>query len=114
MDPEILLMDEPFGSVDARTRTLLQDMLLQICRTEQKKRTVVFVTHDIDEAVFLSTRVIFMKSKNIRDDIPVDFGSSRSRTEVFRSDDFNQIRNRLMGFFYEEAAEKLDITGSML
>jgi NitT/TauT family transport system ATP-binding protein len=114
MDPEILLMDEPFGAVDARTRSVLQDMLLQICDNERKKRTVVFVTHDIDEAIFLSSRVIFMQPGQIRDDISVDFGSRRSRTEVFKSDDFNQIRNRLMGFFYEDIADKLDITGAML
>jgi NitT/TauT family transport system ATP-binding protein len=114
MDPEILLMDEPFGAVDARTRTLLQDMLLQITDNEQKKRTVVFVTHDIDEAIFLSTRVLFLQSKHIRDDILVDFGSRRVRADIFRSSDFNQLRNRLMSLFYEDIGEKLDITGALL
>jgi NitT/TauT family transport system ATP-binding protein len=114
MDPEILLMDEPFGAVDARTRSALQDMLLQICENEQKKRTVVFITHDIDEAIFLSSRVIFMQPKKIRDEIAVNFGSHRVRTDIFRSNDFNRLRNQLMSYFYEDIGEKLDITGVAL
>jgi NitT/TauT family transport system ATP-binding protein len=114
MDPEILLMDEPFGAIDTKNRALLQDMLLRVCENEQKKRTVVFITHDIDEAIFLSNRIVFMRPKKIRDDIPVGFGSHRVRSDIFKSNDFLLLHNRLMGFFYEEIAEKLDITGAII
>ncbi|MDR0760566.1 MAG: ABC transporter ATP-binding protein [Treponema sp.] len=114
MDPEILLMDEPFGAIDTKNRALLQDMLLHICENEQKKRTVVFITHDIDEAIFLSDRIVFMRPKQIRDDIPVGLGNRRVRSEIFRNNDFLLLRNRLIGFFYEDIAEKLDITGAII
>ncbi|MDR2098198.1 MAG: ABC transporter ATP-binding protein [Spirochaetaceae bacterium] len=114
MDPEILLMDEPFGAMDTKNRALLQDMLLNICENEQKKRTVVFITHDIDEAIFLSNRIVFMRPKQIRDDIPVNLGSRRVRSEIFSADEFMLLRNRLIGFFYEDIAEKLDITGAII
>ncbi|MFP3091205.1 ABC transporter ATP-binding protein [Treponema sp. TIM-1] len=61
MDPEILLMDEPFGAIDTKNRALLQDMLFHICKNEQKKRTVVFITHDIDEAIFVALHIIRWK-----------------------------------------------------
>jgi NitT/TauT family transport system ATP-binding protein len=114
MDPDTLLMDEPFGAIDTKNRTLLQDMLLHICENERKKRTVVFITHDIDEAIFLSNRVVFMQPKQIRDDITIDFGGPRVRSEIFRSNEFLRLRNRLVGFFYEDIAEKLDITGAII
>jgi NitT/TauT family transport system ATP-binding protein len=114
MDPEILLMDEPFGAIDTKNRVLLQDMLLRLCENEQKKRTVVFITHDVDEAIFLSNRIVFMQPKRIREEIPVNFGERRIRSEIFGSDEFLRLRNRLIGFFYEDIAESLDYTGAML
>jgi len=60
-NPDILLMDEPFGALDAQTRLILQEELLHIWRTEQK--TVLFVTHDIDEAILLSDRIIVLTNR---------------------------------------------------
>lgn len=70
-DPRILLMDEPFGALDHQTRELMQELLQGIWETERK--TVMFVTHDIDEAIFMGTRVMVMSSRpgRIKCDIPV-------------------------------------------
>ncbi|MDR0663589.1 MAG: ABC transporter ATP-binding protein [Spirochaetaceae bacterium] len=114
MDPDILLMDEPFGAIDTKNRVLLQDMLRRICENERKKRTVVFITHDVDEAIFLSNRIVFMQPKRIREEIAVDFDKRRARSEIYGSNEFLRLRNRLIGFFYEDIAEALDITGAQL
>jgi len=78
-DPEILLMDEPFGALDERTRNRLQDMMLKIC--SEKKKTIIFVTHNIDEAIVLSDRVIVMASEpgRIVEEIKVGFSKPRNR-----------------------------------
>ena len=60
-DPRILLMDEPFGALDHQTRELMQELLLGIW--EQERKTVLFVTHDIDEAVFMGSRVVVMSAR---------------------------------------------------
>lgn len=80
VDPPILLMDEPFGSVDARTKATLHNELLDIW-TETEK-TILFVTHDIDEAVYLSDRVIVLSDGpgTVLDEIPVDIPRPRDRT----------------------------------
>jgi NitT/TauT family transport system ATP-binding protein len=76
-DPEILLMDEPFGSLDAQTRLVLQGELLRIWKDHRKM--VLYVTHDIDEAVLLGDRVLVMSGRpgTIREDIPVPLGRPR-------------------------------------
>ncbi|MDR2797232.1 MAG: ABC transporter ATP-binding protein [Treponema sp.] len=114
MDPDILLMDEPFGAIDTKNRMLLQDMLLQICAGEHKKRTVVFITHDVDEAIFLSNRIVFMQPRQIREEIPVDFGIKRVRSQVLGSNEFLSLRNRLMGYFYEDIADAMDISRAVI
>ncbi|MDD4159655.1 MAG: ABC transporter ATP-binding protein [Synergistaceae bacterium] len=78
-NPEVLLMDEPFGALDAHTRVLLQIELLKIW--EQNKKTVVFVTHSVDEAIFLADRVIVMTSHpgRVLKSINVEFARPRSR-----------------------------------
>ena len=76
-DPEILLMDEPFGSLDAQTRLVLQEELLRIWKDHQK--LVVYVTHDIEEAVLLGDRVLVMTGRpgRIREEIPIPLGRPR-------------------------------------
>ncbi len=71
-DPKILLLDEPFGALDNQTRALMQEMLLGIWERDQK--TVLFVTHDIEEAIFLGSRVIVMSARpgRIKAEIAVD------------------------------------------
>jgi NitT/TauT family transport system ATP-binding protein len=92
VDPEVLLMDEPFGALDALTRIQLQDSLLETWSRE--RRTVVFVTHDVDEAVYLARRVIVMATRPGRVHSVVDVDLPYPRTEEIRlSADFARIRN---------------------
>jgi NitT/TauT family transport system ATP-binding protein len=85
-EPEILLMDEPFGALDAQTRMQMQEELMRICAKEQ--RTVVFVTHGVDEAVFLADRVVVLTPSpgRIEEIVKVDVPRPRDRTapEVIR------------------------------
>ena len=93
--PEILLMDEPFGALDAITRYKLQDDLLHITKSQNK--TVIFVTHDIDEAVFLADKIVVMSPNpgRIKAVIPIGLGSHRDRT----GGDFLQLRDKVFRIF---------------
>jgi NitT/TauT family transport system ATP-binding protein len=102
VNPKILLMDEPFGAIDAKTRLTLQEMLLKLWAEDEKKKTVVFVTHDIDEAILLSDRILFMEPKRISHEIPVTMPRPRDRESMYDSKEFRDLRNRLVILFYEE------------
>ena len=95
VDPEILFMDEPFGALDAITRYKLQDDLLHI--TKYQNKTVIFVTHDIDEAVFLADKIVVMSPNpgRIKAVIPIGLGSHRDRT----GGDFLQLRDKVFRIF---------------
>ena len=95
VDPEILFMDEPFGALDAITRYKLQDDLLHITKSQNK--TVIFVTHDIDEAVFLADKIVVMSPNpgRIKAVIPIGLGSNRDRT----GGDFLQLRDKVFRIF---------------
>ena len=94
-EPDVLLMDEPFGAPDAQTRELLQDELLAIWR--EKKKTVLFVTHSVEEAVYLSEKVVIMTMRpgRIKSVIDVDLDRSRHREDIVISAEFAQLRNRV-------------------
>ena len=93
-DPKILLMDEPFGALDNQTRVLMQELLLGIWEAERK--TVMFVTHDIDEAIFMANRVAVFSARpgRIKADIPVDLPHPRHYT-VKTSPEFMALKARL-------------------
>lgn len=95
VDPEILFMDEPFGALDAITRYKLQDDLLRITKSQNK--TVIFVTHDIDEAVFLADKIVVMTPNpgRIKAVIPIGLGSHRDRI----GGDFLQLRDKVFRIF---------------
>jgi NitT/TauT family transport system ATP-binding protein len=91
-NPAILLMDEPFAALDAQARVQLQEELLHTW--EHERKTIFFITHDVEEAVYLATRVIIMRSGTIHDDFPIDLPFPR--TEHIRlSEAFLQLRNRV-------------------
>ena len=93
-DPEIILMDEPFGALDSQTRMQMQNMLMRIW--EQKKKTVVFVTHDIDEAILLADRIFVMAARpgRIREIIPVDLPRPR-RMDLSLTPEFMELKKRV-------------------
>lgn len=93
-DPKILLLDEPFGALDNQTRGLMQELLLGIWEREQK--TVVFVTHDIEEAVFMASRVVTMTARpgRIKSITPVDLPHPRHYT-IKASPEFSALRLKL-------------------
>ncbi|KJV08975.1 sulfonate ABC transporter ATP-binding protein [Elstera litoralis] len=93
-DPEILLLDEPFGALDNQTRSLMQELLLGIW--ERDRKTVLFVTHDIEEAIFLASRVIVMSARpgRIKADVPVDLPHPRHYTMKV-SPEFSALKARL-------------------
>ncbi|BDZ64104.1 ABC transporter ATP-binding protein [Agromyces mangrovi Wang et al. 2018] len=101
VNPSILLMDEPFGALDALTRVRLQEQLLETW--SQEKRTVMFITHDVDEAVFLANRVIVMAARPGRIFDVIDVDLPYPRTEDMRlSPEFAELRNRVWHSVYHQ------------
>jgi len=101
-DPDLLLMDEPFGALDAQTRNHMQCELLDIWET--KKKTILFVTHSCDEAVFLSDRIVVLSPRPgfIREVIPIPISRPRDRTNK----EFIDLRRGILGMIEEEEREK--------
>jgi len=104
-DPEVLLMDEPFAALDAQTRDSLQDELLRIW--EKTGKTIVFITHGIEEAVYLGQRVAVMTSRPGRIKRVVELGiTSRSETEDLRSDpEFARYRHQIWSLLRDEVTK---------
>jgi NitT/TauT family transport system ATP-binding protein len=94
VDPEILLMDEPFGSLDVQTRDLLQDELARIL--ERDKKTVLFVTHGIEEAIYLADRILVLSARPAKIQMTIEVPFPRPRTdEVKAHPEFLAIRQRI-------------------
>jgi NitT/TauT family transport system ATP-binding protein len=102
MQPQVLLMDEPFGSLDAQTRSLMQELLLQVW--ERHHQTVLFVTHDIEEALLLADRVCVMTARPGRIKKIIEVGIARPRSiEVTTSPEFNALRREVLALIREES-----------
>ena len=102
--PDILLLDEPFGALDALTRITMQNEVLKIW--EKEKTTMVLITHDIDEAIFLSDRIVILSDKPgiISKVIEVKMGKPRDRSSY----DFMQIRRTIYNEFFENSTVDLE------
>ena len=98
IDPPILLMDEPFGALDAVTRARLQDMVLELWGSQQQKKTVFFVTHDVDEAIYMGTRVFVMEPHpgRINNIIDIDLEYPRNRA----SSKFVEYRRQILDMLH--------------
>jgi len=109
-DPEILLMDEPFGSLDAQTRLVLQQELLRVWQDDRKM--VLYVTHDIDEAVLLGDRVLVMSGRpgTILQDIPVPLDRPRDPLRHERPET-TRIRRQIWETLRDEVLKSLHIAG---
>ena len=101
-DPKILLMDEPFGALDSQTRLLMQELLLGVW--ERSRKTALFITHDIDEAIFLADRVLMMTARpgRIKREIVIPIPRPRG-TETSTSPEFTAIKREVQAMMREEA-----------
>jgi NitT/TauT family transport system ATP-binding protein len=101
-DPEILLMDEPFASLDAQTSMRMRELLLQIWTRNPK--TVVFVTHDVEEAILLSTRVLLFSSRpgKVKEEFCIDLPRPRSR-DILTDSQYLKLRQRMMDCIFDSS-----------
>ncbi len=103
MQPEILLMDEPFGALDALTRAHMQDSLMEI--QNELNNTVIMITHDVDEAVLLSDRIVMMTNgpaATIGEILDIDLERPRSRLELAEDTHYTHLRSEVLKFLYEK------------
>jgi NitT/TauT family transport system ATP-binding protein len=102
--PDLLLMDEPFASVDAQTRFDLEDLILEVRR--ELGITVVLVTHDIDEAIYLSDRIVVLSGSpsTVREVVDVKLGSHREQVATRASDEFLELRRHLLDLVMPHSA----------
>jgi nitrate/nitrite transport system ATP-binding protein len=102
MEPKVLLMDEPFGALDALTRAHLQDELMRI--QVKTKSTVIMVTHDVDEAVLLSDKIVMMTNgpaATVGEILDVTLDRPRNRVELAGDPTYHQLRTTVLKFLYE-------------
>jgi len=103
MQPEVLLMDEPFGALDALTRAHMQDSLMEI--QESLNNTVIMITHDVDEAVLLSDRIVMMTNgpeATVGEILDVNLPRPRDRLSLAQDANYNSYRSAVLTFLYEK------------
>ena len=103
MEPKVLLLDEPFGALDALTRAHMQDSLMEIQRT--LNNTVIMITHDVDEAVLLSDRIVMMTNgpaATVGEILAIDLPRPRQRLELADDPHYNHLRHEVLRFLYEK------------
>lgn len=103
MQPEVLLMDEPFGALDALTRAHMQDSLMEI--QAELNNTVIMITHDVDEAVLLSDRIVMMTNgpaATIGEILDIDLPRPRDRLALADNEHYNHLRAEVLKFLYEK------------
>jgi NitT/TauT family transport system ATP-binding protein len=110
-DPDVLLMDEPFGALDAQTRVLMQELLLDLW--QQQPKTILFVTHDIEEALFLSDRIYVMSARPGRIKAEISVPLPRPRSFDSTSDPvFVALKREIFELIREESVKAVTMVGS--
>ena len=110
MQPQVLLMDEPFGALDALTRAHLQDSLMEI--QSRLNSTVIMITHDVDEAVLLSDRIVMMTNgpaATVGEILDIKLERPRNRLELADNSHYNHLRHEVLQFLYEKQRKIEDI-----
>ena len=110
LESELLLMDEPFGALDALTRGTIQDELVRIC--EQTEQTVFMITHDVDEAILLSDRILLMSNgpyAEITEAVVIDLPRPRDRSTLFEHPAYYKIRNHILDFLVNRCKDNRPI-----
>src|SRR5258708_1871976 len=105
--PKILLLDEPFGMLDSLTRVELQEVLIDLWQKDQK--TALMVTHDVDEALFLSDRVVMMTNgpaATVGEILEIKFPRPRSRKQLLEDPEYYRLREELIGFLEERSHDR--------
>jgi NitT/TauT family transport system ATP-binding protein len=100
MDSKILLLDEPFSALDAKNRNELHQLLEYLLGTNGKHKTVVFVTHDIEEAILLADRILFMRQGRFETEFVVPFSRPRKREKILSSSEYKNLKTKLIDLFY--------------
>ena len=106
LESDILLLDEPFGAIDPRLRLELQELVSKLC-TENNK-TVVFITHDIDEAILLADRIVVMEPGRIKSIHKVRLAHPRVREELSGTEEYEKLHRQLISAFYDQVEEQID------
>lgn len=106
LESGILLMDEPFGAVDPKLRLELQELVSRLC--VENKKTVVFITHDLDEAILLADRIVVMEPGKIRNILKVNLPHPRIRDEILKSDEYERLYRQLIMSFYDHVEDNID------
>ena len=116
MNPKVFLMDEPFGALDSLNRIYMQDLLLQLWSEGNTTKTVLFVTHDVDEALLLSDRIAVMSPSpgRIKEIIDVKFPRPRCRKSLSASPEYIAQKQHLLSILYCEMQEEIDRLESRL
>jgi nitrate ABC transporter ATP-binding subunit len=112
LSPKLLLLDEPFGMLDSLTRVELQEALITLW--QQDRKTALMVTHDVDEAIFLSDRIVMMTdgpAATVGEIVDVPFARPRSRIRLLEDPDFYLLRERLIGFLEHRSGARPPASG---
>lgn len=105
-EPEVLLMDEPFGALDSQTRLMMQELLLELW--QEYKPTIIFITHDVSEAVFVSDRVLLMSQRPGKIKLSIEIDEKKPRTQDFiSSSKFIKIQSELLRSLREEVQDNV-------
>ena len=105
----LLLLDEPFGALDPVNRMRLQDLLLEVWNGATPRRTVVFVTHDIEEAIYLGDRVIILGAEpgRVIGELTVPFPRPRVRETIYEDAEFRRLRDEICGYYHRDIQARL-------